>query len=126
MDAPTDGRYIAFFIDITYQKEHHIRSNNDATTTATAGDAASNDDDEYYFAYDSSVKDIFAQAKTRIDAKLDQIKERIHEFRDSRARLFPMPRDKPGRLEFTTQVSVLPNAFPYDDCHLDTCKGVLL
>lgn len=37
-----------------------------------------------------------------------------------------LPCDKPGRLEFTTQVSVWPNTFPYEDCAGETCAGELL
>jgi hypothetical protein len=37
-----------------------------------------------------------------------------------------IPVDKPGRLEFTTQVSIWPNTFPYDDCHGEHCAGELL
>lgn len=36
------------------------------------------------------------------------------------------PWDMPGRLVFTTQVSVWPNSFPYEDCYLDSCAGTLL
>lgn len=66
MDAPGDGRYVAFFIDIKYEKV---------------------------------------------------------EFSNS---LQGLPYDKPGQLEFTTEVSVWPNTFPYDDCNADSCSGVLL
>ncbi len=65
MDAPSDGRYVAFFIDIKYE-------------------------------------------------------------RPSSFGLQGLPYDKPGQLEFTTEVSVWPNTFPYPDCNGDTCDGKLL
>lgn len=37
-----------------------------------------------------------------------------------------IPKLKPGRFEFTTEVSVKPNVFPFDDCHYAGCKGVLV
>lgn len=37
-----------------------------------------------------------------------------------------LPCDKPGRLEFTSQVSIWPNTFPYDSCTGDACAGNLL
>jgi len=36
------------------------------------------------------------------------------------------PYDEPGRLEFTTEVSVIPNTFPYEDCEGEGCAGELL
>lgn len=37
-----------------------------------------------------------------------------------------LPCDKPGRLEFTSQVSIWPNTFPYEACTGEGCAGVLL
>jgi len=37
-----------------------------------------------------------------------------------------LPVDKPGRLEFTTQVSIWPNTFPYEACEGVGCTGELL
>jgi PhoPQ-activated pathogenicity-related protein len=37
-----------------------------------------------------------------------------------------LPTDMPGRLEFTTEVSVIPKAFPYDECTGDGCSGDLV
>ena len=34
-----------------------------------------------------------------------------------------LPVDKPGRLEFTTEVSIWPNTFPYADCSGTGCTG---
>jgi hypothetical protein len=37
-----------------------------------------------------------------------------------------IPKDLPRRLEFTTQVSVFPNTYPYEDCEGAGCKGSLV
>ena len=39
---------------------------------------------------------------------------------------YTWPYDLPGRLEFSTEVSVWPNTFLYEDCYLDSCAGELL
>lgn len=44
----------------------------------------------------------------------------------SPATLYQWPVDRPGCLEFTTEVSVWPNTFPYEDCHGEGCYGVLI
>ena len=67
MDAPDDGRWVAYFIDIKYEKPS------------------------------------WGLQKCNI-----------------------LPCDMPGQLEFTTEVSVWPNTFPYPDCYLDSCAGDLV
>lgn len=37
-----------------------------------------------------------------------------------------IPVDKPGRLEFTTQVSVMPNSFPFADCTGSSCGSTMV
>jgi hypothetical protein len=37
-----------------------------------------------------------------------------------------IPLDLPGRLEFTTEVSIFPNTYPYEDCTGSGCRGTLL
>lgn len=37
-----------------------------------------------------------------------------------------LPVDAPGQLDFTTEVSVWPNTFPYEDCYAESCSGELL
>jgi len=37
-----------------------------------------------------------------------------------------IPKDKYGVLEFTTEVSIVPDTFPYPDCHYEGCTGVLV
>jgi hypothetical protein len=71
MTAPDDGRYVAFFIDIKYEK---IDLNKRGKGEGVQG----------------------------------------------------LPYDKPGQLDFTTEVSVWPNTFPYPDCAGEGCHGVLL
>lgn len=95
MDAPTDGRYVAYFIDVKYQDAE--------------GESA----------------DMAKEREFRWDETVNKLRERREKLKDH-ASLFPMPRDDPGHLEFTTQVSVWPNSFPYGDCYMDTCRGYLL
>jgi len=40
--------------------------------------------------------------------------------------LHTWPRTYPGQLDFTTEVSVWPNTFPFEDCHDEGCYGTLL
>lgn len=70
LDAPSDGRFIAYFIDIKYEKVEFP----DKLKSGGGG----------------------------------------------------IPYDKPGQLEFTTEVSIWPNTFPYEECSGDTCAGRLL
>ena len=37
-----------------------------------------------------------------------------------------LPKDRAGLFEFTTEVAVVPNTFPYKDCHYEGCTGVLV
>mmetsp|Transcript_34025 Transcript_34025/g.43883 ORF Transcript_34025/g.43883 Transcript_34025/m.43883 type:complete len:532 (-) Transcript_34025:234-1829(-) len=37
-----------------------------------------------------------------------------------------IPRDAPGQLEFTSEVSIVPNTFPYEDCSGVDCYGTLV
>lgn len=36
------------------------------------------------------------------------------------------PYTKPGHLEFTSEVSIWPQEFPFDDCYMETCYGTLV
>jgi hypothetical protein len=74
VEAPEDGRYVAYFIDIKYEK-------NPAVTT------------------------------------LAGLEPHYHGV---------MPLDAPGQLDFTTEVSVWPNTFPYADCVNEECDGDLV
>jgi len=73
VEPPTDGRWVAFFIDIKYKR------------SALAPDNDNHYDEKGFF-----------------------------------------PHDLAGRLEFTTEVSILPMKFPYPDCSGDTCNAPLL
>ena len=75
MDVPTDGRYVAFMIDVKYKEVEGISYN--------FGDL------------------------------IEKTKLGNHK----------LPVDKPGRLEFTSEVSILPNTFPYEDCTGTGCSG---
>lgn len=70
LEPPTDGRWIAYMIDITYDRP------------------------------------------------------KISEEEEKMLGLFP--KDLLGRLEFTTQVSVFPQTFPYPDCNGDDCAAPLV
>ena len=67
---PEDGRWVAFLIDITYEKP--------------------------------SPSGIFG-------------------WEDGMERI--LPKDLPGQLQFTTEVSILPNSFPFEDCYAENCSG---
>lgn len=77
-EAPGDGRWVAYFIDVKYKELPSTTSG--ATATAPPN----------------------WEACTRL------------------------PCDMPGRLEFTSQVSVWPNTFPYEACTGEGCAGELL
>jgi len=77
-DQPTDGRWVAYFIDIKYYE---------APSAAKVS---------------SEFPPPSWEACTRL------------------------PCDMPGRLEFTTQVSIWPNTFPYEECYGEGCAGKLL
>jgi hypothetical protein len=36
------------------------------------------------------------------------------------------PIDWPENLEFTTEVSIIPNTYPFEDCHGEGCRGKLV
>lgn len=36
------------------------------------------------------------------------------------------PKDRAGQMEFTTEVSIIPNTYPFDDCHGLDCYGTLV
>jgi len=80
-DAPGDGRYVAFFVDIKYAE-----LSNGAHFEA-----------------------IYTPKKT-VGHPGNHL----------------LPIDKPGRLEFTSEVSIWPNTFPYAECNGDSCAGYLL
>jgi hypothetical protein len=56
-----------------------------------------------------------------IDFTFENIKPNIAD-----GQLGNWPVDVPGCMDFTTEVSVWPNTFPFDECHGDGCYGTLL
>lgn len=73
MDAPDDGRFVAFMIDVKYK----------------------------------GIDDSHFSRPHKLGNKI-------------------LPVDKPGRLEFTTEVSVWPNTFPFAPCQGETCDGSMV
>jgi len=82
IEPPTDGRYVAFFIEITYRKPKNTLNNR---------------------AFDFSA----VSPNTTIGKGL-------------------LPMDLYCRLVVTTEVSILPDTFPYADCHDETCDGPIV
>jgi hypothetical protein len=74
MPAPEDGRWVAFFIDIIYEKP----------------------------------KEMFSSSAV------------------VKGRQPILPKDLPGQLQFTTEVSIVPIPFPFDDCTGSTCSGKIV
>ena len=68
-DAPADGQWAAFFIDVTYKNSFKLQG-------------------QWHPGF--------------------------------------IPKDRKGQMEFTTEVSVVPDVFPYHDCHGIECYGTLL
>jgi len=75
IDAPEDGRWVGFFIDIKYEAVDSVMPISNSWSP------------------------------------------QYHGF---------MPVNMPGQLDFTTEVSVWPNTFPFADCTGDGCSGELL
>ena len=78
-----DGKWAAFFIDITYEKT------------------------EFAISHSGSSSIRLNDRKVLTDVST-------------------WPVTEPGRLEFTTEVSIWPNTFPFKDCHGAECLGTLL
>ena len=70
-DAPSDGGYVAYFIDIKYKNSVKVKE----SSPLSGGD---------------------------------------------------VPKDMPRRLEFSTQVSVFPDTYPFADCTGEGCRGKLV
>ena len=81
VDPPGDGRYVAFMIEVTYQRPKKLEG---------------------------------------LTIDLPPVKN------VARGKLPPIPRDLSGRLMFTSEVSILPNTFPYADCFGETCGNNLV
>jgi len=102
LDAPDDGRWVSFFIDIKFADQGKETKN-------------------------LNINELKKQLVTK-DDKLDkaaQAKEvyRKHLKKDDNDddEHFIFPHDLLGYFEFTTEVSILPNTFPYSDCYAESC-----
>lgn len=119
-DAPGDGRYVAYFIEVEYKKIGRASDATDAALRALSAESIR--DDVKKAAAEAAakladIKDDLAKAKTIVDALKHAT---IPEF----------PKDLAHRLVFTTQVSVFPQKFPFADCVGDgidtsTCTSVM-
>lgn len=95
MDAPGDGRWVAYMIEITYADKNIPRQVTSTTSSALAKDATS----------------IIDRIHNAIDGIIDKIPT--------------IPTDLLGRLIFTTQISVWPQTFPYEECVGEACGNNL-
>ena len=91
VDTPTDGTYTAFFVDIKFYNHHAVPMDGDALRSAVT---------------------------IKADDKKASLAAQV-------SRMFPdfggFPHDFAGFFEFTSEVSVWPNTFPYPDCTGVSC-----
>jgi len=92
LDAPTDGRWVAFFIDFKFVNKH---------------------------AFPLDVESLYKRAVRRPE-------DETPGSRIDRENFGGFPHDFGRFFEFTTEVSVFPNTFPYEDCHGEACGNRLL
>lgn len=102
LDAPDDGRWVSFFIDIKFAD--HSKETKNLNINELKKQLVTKDDK----------LDKAAQAKEvyRKHLKKDDNDDDEH---------FIFPHDLLGYFEFTTEVSILPNTFPYPDCYGESC-----
>lgn len=104
LPAPADGRWVAFFIEVKFL--------NKKPAFFTSGDLL-----------DERANNMGTKTKALSSSTLpDAIKTAIAEHYNGG--LFP--RDFGQFFDFTTEVSVWPNTFPYEDCKGDSCGSRLL
>jgi PhoPQ-activated pathogenicity-related protein len=93
-DAPDDGRYVAYMIDIVYAKD---------------------DEDAKHPLEKKSKGKWWDKLKDKVEKEL---KEKVmHEIEEHIPGF--IPQDLAGRLQFTTEVSIFPNTFPYPGCGIN-------
>ena len=96
-DTPTDGTWTAFFVDLKFKTKYH--------------------DEENTFDLATIRKSIIHDDSTEtVAAKLHKVFPDFGGF----------PHDFAGFFEFTTEVSVWPNTFPYPDCTGAACGSRIL
>lgn len=117
-DAPDDGRWVAFFIDIKFHNKH---SHNQVTAELSGEDLA------------ALQKGMRESAATRNPAKKsagdivrDYLTSQKGEEGDDDFEFGGIPKDIGGFFEFTSEVSVWPNTFPYEDCTGVDCGSRLV
>jgi len=120
-DPPADGRYVAYFIEVTYKK-------------LTKGWGPEDQDQQQrQLNIESSTKDKIEEIKKKYEEAKGDIKKakEIYELIKGRHMNFPdIPMDIKERMVVTTQVSIFPQSLPYADCvgngiDTSTCKNML-
>lgn len=144
-DAPTDGRWTAFFIDIKFHNKHAHHHETVELSKAKLTAALSGKEDNTVALTASPT----LPAQSLKDGKsFDQTKERDRISAGDAMRAYlastemssaattglgsststdddfdfgGFPSDAAGFMEFTSEVSVWPNTFPYEDCYGEDC-----
>jgi len=118
VEPPSDGRWVAFMVEVTYDRLH-IPSNRQLFQKP----------------------DIKDKIKDKVEDKIDEKKDEIHDKIDEKKQdlidkwnnvkaevngkiidgIPEFPHDLLGRLRFTSEVSILPNTFPFPDCSGASC-----
>jgi hypothetical protein len=92
LDAPSDGRWVAFFIDIKFVNKN---------------------------AFPLDLNELFKRVVRKPEDMTPGAKIALDNFGG-------FPHDFSRSFEFTTEVSVWPNTFPYDDCSGVSCGNRLV
>eukprot|EP01038_Epipyxis_sp_PR26KG_P006071 gene6071-8360_t len=101
-DAPSDGRWVAYFMDIKYVNPH-----------------------PFPFTHDDLLNNVTQSTPSkRTTAVLNALKKQQDILPHDKFGGFP--KDFGRFLEFTTEVSIWPNTYPYPDCQGADCAGRLV
>ena len=113
VDTPTDGTWTAFFIDIKYRHLHADEQQQGQQAPQRAINVQ------------EMAKSIKRDPRKRAQTPLDRIKQQyaVPAAADvtTERQYGGLPHDFGGFLEFTSEVSVWPNTFPYADCSGESC-----